>query len=166
MRSGSYFSGRNELHDEVAVAVALSYNCVMPRYDIYHDVVKRALVKDDWTITDDPFEIEYKDVRLFADLGAEKPIAATKGTRRIVVEIKTFASASLFSELEKALGQYNIYHMMLKRSKPTRELYLAVPLDVYDDFFQRPSVQDIVTEYQIRMFVYEPDDEVITQWIN
>jgi hypothetical protein len=26
----------------------------MPKYDVYHEPVKRALIKDGWTITDDP----------------------------------------------------------------------------------------------------------------
>ncbi|MEC4983969.1 MAG: element excision factor XisH family protein [Oscillatoria sp. PMC 1068.18] len=41
-----------------------------------HETVKNALVKDGWVITDDPFVIEFKGVRLYADLGVEKPIAA------------------------------------------------------------------------------------------
>ncbi|MBL7065471.1 MAG: hypothetical protein ISS49_14860 [Anaerolineae bacterium] len=30
----------------------------MPRKDIFHTVVKRALVKDGWTVTHDPLHIE------------------------------------------------------------------------------------------------------------
>ena len=48
----------------------------MPQYDLYHETVKQALEKDGWTITADPFVIEYKGLRLYADLGAEKVIAA------------------------------------------------------------------------------------------
>jgi hypothetical protein len=29
----------------------------MPKLDIYHDTVKRALEKDNWTITHDPNEV-------------------------------------------------------------------------------------------------------------
>ena len=29
----------------------------MPQYDAHHETVKRALEKDGWTITDDPFTI-------------------------------------------------------------------------------------------------------------
>jgi hypothetical protein len=60
----------------------------MPRRDIYHVIVRQALVKDGWVITDDPFVIQYKGLRLYADLGAEKPLAAEKDGQRIVVEIK------------------------------------------------------------------------------
>ena len=32
----------------------------MPARDLYHDAVKAALIKDGWTITDDPFMIKRK----------------------------------------------------------------------------------------------------------
>ena len=32
----------------------------MPQRDLYHENVKNALIKDGWTITDDPFRIQYK----------------------------------------------------------------------------------------------------------
>lgn len=32
----------------------------MPQYDLYHNEVKNALLKDGWTITDDPYNLEYK----------------------------------------------------------------------------------------------------------
>lgn len=92
----------------------------MPQHDLYHDTVKRALLKDGWTITDDPFIIEFKGVRLFADLGAEKPFAAEKGEHKIVIEIKVFSGISLITELEKAIGQYSIYRTFLKRLSPER----------------------------------------------
>ena len=44
----------------------------MARYDLYHEPVKRALIKDQWNITNDPFTLEYKEFRVEADLGAEK----------------------------------------------------------------------------------------------
>ncbi len=49
----------------------------MPARDIYHNVVKTALVKDGWTVTHDPFRIRLaKNKNLFVDLGAERLIAA------------------------------------------------------------------------------------------
>jgi len=54
----------------------------MPKLDIIHNAVKGALIKDGWTITDDPFIIEYKKTKLYADLGAERPIAAERGGLR------------------------------------------------------------------------------------
>lgn len=43
-------------------------------------------MKDRWTITDDPFQIAYKGPRVYADLVAEKVIAASKADHKIVVE--------------------------------------------------------------------------------
>ena len=40
------------------------------------------------------------------DLGAERLISAEKGTRKIVVEIKSFVSRSDVKDLQQALGQY------------------------------------------------------------
>jgi hypothetical protein len=41
------------------------------------------------------FTIRYKDVDLFADLAAEKPIAAERQGKKIVVEVKSFVIAQL-----------------------------------------------------------------------
>lgn len=81
----------------------------MPPRDLYHDAVKEILVKDGWTITDDPFTMKFGTLRLFADLAAEKLLAAERAGRRIVVEIKVFAGPSKVADLEQAVGQYSIY---------------------------------------------------------
>jgi XisH protein len=138
----------------------------MPHYDLYHNQVKNALIKDGWIITDDPFTLEYKGLRLYADLGAEKLLAAENKGQKIVIEIKVFNHPSLITELQKTLGQYNIYLSLLKRVNPERKLYLAIPEDVYQDFFKRPAIADILSDYSINYLIFEPNQEVIIQWIN
>jgi len=138
----------------------------MPRYDVYHEPVKHALLKDGWTITDDPYILAYKGLRLYADLGAEKPIAAEKSERKIVVEIKVFGTPSPVTELERAVGQYSIYRMLLAHISPERELFLAIAQDIYEDFFHQPAIQDIVAVHQMRLLVFEPTREDITAWIS
>ena len=138
----------------------------MPQYDLYHNTVKNALVKDGWVITDDPFVIEFKGLRLYADLGAEKLLAAEKFGRKVVIEIKVFNSPSLVTELEKAVGQYSIYRTFLKRINPERKLYLAIAQDVYQDFFQRPAIQEVIADQQINLIVFDPNLEEIIQWIS
>ncbi len=86
----------------------------MPQYDAYHEPVKRALIKDGWTITDDPYVLAYKGLRLYADLGAEKPIAAERFEQKIVVEVKVFGTPSPVTELERAIGQYIFRTIRLK----------------------------------------------------
>jgi XisH protein len=138
----------------------------MPQYDVYHEPVKRALIKDGWAITDDPYVLAYKGLRLYADLGAEKLLAAEKLERKIVVEIKVFGTPSPVTELERAIGQYSIYRTVLTRISPERELFLAIAQDIYEDFFRQPAIQDIVAAHQMQLLVFEPTREDIVAWIS
>src|SRR5215831_8065 len=81
----------------------------MPAPDIYHPVVKNALIKDGWTITHDPYTLTFGQRNVFVDLGAERLIAAERQHDKIAVEIKGFQSASDIRDLEMALGQYVFY---------------------------------------------------------
>lgn len=137
----------------------------MPQQDLYHDRVRNALVKDGWTITDDPFQIAYKGLRVYADLGAEKVIAASKADHKIVVKIKVFNTPSPVTELERAIGQYVIYHTFLERISPERELFLAIAEDIYLDFFLKPAVQDIIMDQAIQLLVFDPTSEEVVTWI-
>jgi XisH protein len=62
----------------------------MSRKDTFHDIVRRALEKDGWTITHDPLYIDLTDVEVQIDLGAERLIAAERNNQTIAVEIKSF----------------------------------------------------------------------------
>src|SRR5579871_3102116 len=86
----------------------------MPADDIIHDSVKTALIKDGWTITADPYTLDYEGEKLYADLAAERPIAAEREGVKIVVEIKSFLGSSLIKDLEAAVGQYEIYRDILQ----------------------------------------------------
>ena len=77
--------------------------------DIIHDQVKNALIKDGWTITHDPYTIDYEEVNMYADLGAERTIAAEQDGQKIVVEVKSFVKRSPMQDFKEAIGQYIIY---------------------------------------------------------
>lgn len=136
----------------------------MPRLDKYHEAVKNALIKDGWIITDDPFTIKFADARLFADIGAEKLFAAEKENRKVAVEVKVFGNVSSYDDLEKAVGQYEIYRTFLKKIQPEREVWLAVAEKVYNKFFQRESVQFLVAELEIKLLIFDEVKEEILQW--
>lgn len=40
--------------------------------DLFHDVVRRSLEKDGWTITDDPLFLRFGGIEMYIDLGAEQ----------------------------------------------------------------------------------------------
>ncbi|GAX45208.1 XisH protein [Tolypothrix sp. NIES-4075] len=77
----------------------------MPARDRYHKNVKNALIKDDWTITDDPLHLKWGKKDLYADLGAQRLLVAEKGVQKIAVEIKTFGGDSEVADIEQAIGQ-------------------------------------------------------------
>jgi hypothetical protein len=136
----------------------------MPAKDTYHDAVRRALVKDGWTITHDPFPMVWGDQRMFADLAAEQLIAAERANRRIAVEIKSFLGKSLLDDLEKALGQFILYRTVLGRLEPDREMLLAVPYDVAV-IFDEPLGRLLLESNLVRAFSFDPVQEVMVQWI-
>jgi hypothetical protein len=138
----------------------------MSAKDIIHDSVKNALIKDGWTITADPFTIRYEDATVFADLAAERAIAAEKAGNKIIVEIKSFSSPSPLHDLKIALGQYQIYLPFLHELNIDHKLYLAISDLTYDTLFQRKSVELLVEWYKLSLFVVNLASEEIIEWIN
>lgn len=135
--------------------------------DIFHDTVKAALQKDGWLITHDPYKVRYGAADVYIDLAAEEAIAAEKEGRKIAVEIKSFASPSTISEFHMALGQFLNYRIAIEISKePERILYLAIPVDTYQSFLRLEPAKTIVERYDVRLIVYNPNDEVIELWIS
>jgi len=133
--------------------------------DLFHQVVKDALTKDGWNITHDPFPVDYGDVQMQIDLGAERLLGATKDAETIAVEIKSFVNPSNISEFHTAVGQYLNYRRALRAQEPSRVLYLAVPSQTYDEFFRLRFIQEGVEEYQIYLLVYNVEDRSIVKWI-
>jgi hypothetical protein len=137
----------------------------MAAKDRFHAVVRTALEKEQWNITDDPLRLEVGGTKFEIDLGAEQLLAAERDQEKIAVEIKSFLSDSLLTDYHIALGQFLNYRLALEISDPTRTLYLAVPIDAYEAFFKREFAQLSVERYQIKQIIYEPNQEVILQWI-
>jgi hypothetical protein len=136
----------------------------MPAKDIFHNSVKNALIKEGWTITDDPLYLEYGEVDMYVDLGAEKLLGAQKDRERIAVEIKSFNQPSLISEFHTALGQFLNYRLVLEEIQPERELFLAITEDVYETFFILKFTQKAIQKHQIKLIIYDSTQEVIKQW--
>lgn len=76
----------------------------MPVRDLYHNAVKAALIADGWTITHDPYRVEYGGRDVYVDLGVERMVldvvlGAERDKQRIAVEFKTFTGASVLTDL-------------------------------------------------------------------
>ena len=138
----------------------------MPRLDIIHNAVKNALIKDSWLITDDPYVIQYRRTVLYADLGAERPIAIERDGQRLVVEVKSFVGTSKMQDLKEALGQYDIYRYLLEEIAPDRKLYVAISNIAYRTFFTQDVTQLILNKHQLPIIVVDIETEEILRWIN
>ncbi len=97
-------------------------------------------------------------------MAAEKVFAAEKAGRKIAVEVKSFLNSSAIADFHSALGQFLNYRLALQMSEPDRTLYLAVPLETFDTFFQERFTQEAVKLYQIKLLVYDPLKEAIVEW--
>jgi len=136
----------------------------MPAKDIFHEACKNALVKDGWLVTNEHFFIHSGGVEIYIDIGAEKIITAERNGEKIAVEVKSFLGYSTISEFHIAVGQFINYRSILEEEETGRILYLAIPLDVYETFFQLPFTQKIIRQNQINLIVYEQEEEVIIKW--
>lgn len=138
----------------------------MPALDIYHNTVKNALIKDGWTITHDPLSLKVGKKDIFIDLAANKLLVAQKQDKKIAVEIKSFIGSSEIEDLKNALGQYILYEKILRAKLSERTLYLAIRQDVFDGLFSQEIGQILLSDNSLKMIIFNPKTEMITQWIN
>ncbi len=138
----------------------------MAAKDIYHDLVRFALEQEGWLITADPLTFSFGEVNFQVDLGAERIIAAQKDNQKIAVEIKSFLKSSAITDFYAALGQFLSYRLALETIEPDRLLYLAIPLDTYNTFFQLTFAKIAITKYELKLIIYNSEKGGISQWLN
>ena len=133
--------------------------------DIFHDLVKEALIKDGWTITDDPLTLLNRaEGGISTDLGAEKIIVAEKGLTKIAVEVKSFINPSMIHDFMRASGQYYGYNLVIKRKQIDRILYLAMPSYAYKKLIKYEFIQAIIEEMAIKFILFDDKEKTITTW--
>ncbi|WP_072619254.1 XisH family protein [Spirulina major] len=134
--------------------------------DIFHDLVKSALEQEGWTITADPYRLKWERVKFEIDLAAERILAAERGHEQIAVEIKSFVNPSVVTDFYGALGQFLSYRLVLQEVDPQRILYLAIPLETYQRFFQTSFANLAIQEYQLKLIVYDSNVGGLVKWIS
>lgn len=63
------------------------------------------------------------------------------------------------------MGQFLNYRDALDKIEPERQLYLAVRVPIYESFFQQKLITSAVAKYQLRLIIYDVQEEVIRQWL-
>jgi hypothetical protein len=138
----------------------------MPARNRYHRQLRRALENDGWTITHDPLHLKFGGRDMLVDLGAERLLAAEKAEQRVAVELHSFVGPSEVEDLQKAVGQFTLYEMVLARTDPERKLFLAVSHLTFDNLFQEPLGQLLIDGGPLRLVVFDPFQEELRQWIS
>lgn len=138
----------------------------MPARDTIHEIVKQAIIKDGWNITDDPYVISYGDRFLFVDLGIQgRFIGAERENSQIAIEIKEFRGRSAIADLEQAIGQYVLYRLLLNRVDPGREIYLAISDITYDEIFNEPIGEVVISDLPMQLLVVDVEKIKVKLWI-
>lgn len=138
----------------------------MPAIDLYHDAVKRALIKEGWNITHDPFHLRWGRKDMYVVLGAKRLLVAERAEQKIAVEVKSFISDSEMQAFRDAIGQFAIYRSVLRRTNPDYTLYLAVRNVTYVSLFEEPIGQLLIEDEGLKLVVFDAEEEVILQWKN
>ncbi|BAU12653.1 fdxN element excision controlling factor XisH [Leptolyngbya sp. NIES-3755] len=136
----------------------------MPALDLYHNAVKQSLIKDGWSITHDPLHLRWGRKDMYVDLGAKRLIVAERSEEKIAVEVKSFTGESEMQAFRDAIGQFAIYRSVLRRTNPEYTLYLAVRDVTYRSFFEEPIGQLLIEDEDLKLIVFDAEQEVIQQW--
>lgn len=135
----------------------------MPAKDRYHDTVIRALVKDDWIVTDEQVAVILGERRLWID------IEAIRASERlaILVEVKGFERmSSPVDYLAEAVGKYVLYRAALDYGNVTAPLFMAVPIAAYDGNLSEDIGRQAIAHANINLIVFDPVEEEIVRWIH
>jgi hypothetical protein len=147
----------------------------MPQRDTIHNLVKQAIIKDGWEITDAPYIISYGERFLFVDIGARESdgleqiqgqfIGAKQDNSRIAIEIKEFRGKSVIADLEQAIRQYVLYRLLLAQVDPEREIYLAITDLTYNEIFSEPIGKVVISDLPLKLLVVDLERAEVKQWI-
>ncbi len=136
----------------------------MPNTDIFYAAVRTGLTKEGWQITADAFCVP--GLEPYEDPATAYTLAAQRRGRQIVVTIKPFTGPSLLHDFFEALGRFVNYRLWLEKQSSDQTLYLAVPLDTYEEFFKRGLAKLMVKEEGLKLMVFSVEREEVVEWIS
>jgi XisH protein len=125
----------------------------------------RAFQKAGWQVRQKPFFIQVTGTFLRADVCLERP-SNGNSEQIIVVEIKCFKDFQRdLEELYKAIGQYQIYRVALRLRHFPFTLFLTIPHDAYERFYNRPEFMEALQDTGIKCVIINLEKEEIVRWI-
>ncbi len=99
-------------------------------------------------------------------MGAERLIAAEKGSEKIAVEVKSFLHVSFITAFYEAVGKFVIYEEALEIEEPERVLFLAIPEHIYSkEMEDELLIQKVLERRRLHAVVVNVHNETIVKWI-
>jgi hypothetical protein len=136
----------------------------MPALDKCHDQVVRAFAKEGWAVLKSPFMIDIEARRAYMDVLFSRG-ANGRSENLLVVEIKCFGDDNaITTEIYTSIGQYQIYRLLLEKSRLNYPLYLAVPKHIFELKFDK-IVLEMLTSASINVVIVDIELEEIVRWI-
>jgi hypothetical protein len=133
----------------------------MAAFDRYHQVVVRALLNAGWIVIGEQVLIALENRHLWIDIEVRHPQTQQKA----LIEVKTFEpSGSVVEYLSCAVGQYDVYRLLLSYLDIQTPLYMAVPISARYGIFEEEIGRIVADGRSIRLFVFDPHSEEIVEW--
>jgi hypothetical protein len=135
----------------------------LPAKDYYHDVVKRALIKDGWKITREQVLFIIADRHVWIDIEASK----TSEDQRILIEVKGFEGPSQVNELMDAVGKYVVYRAIINEvGGQNIPLYLTITEEAFQSILSERIGVIARQQAGVKLLVFDPGREEIKTWID
>jgi hypothetical protein len=131
----------------------------LPAKDRYHDSVKRALVKNGWTIDEEQVSFIGSERQIIVD-----PQISKEGQGIILVEVKSF-QPSMVESFANAIGKILIYRYILDELAQDIPVWLAVPEFAYQSILTEAMGISIRRQLTIDLVVFSVEHEEIVKWI-
>jgi hypothetical protein len=131
--------------------------------DIYHEVVKEALITDGWTIENAAYVVElptgFKEWD--EDFEYNEMLLASKDGEQIFVNPKSFLSQSLHNHFQYVLGEC----LVMKHLIEYEFIHVAMPDIIYNYFKKDKIIIQNLQRNNIRLTVFNPETKRIEKWI-
>nr|WP_236117024.1 XisH family protein [Hassalia byssoidea] len=81
------------------------------------------------------------------------------------MRLKNFEVEKAIADLEQAIGQYVLYRLLLNRVDPEREIYLAISDITYDEIFNEPIGEVVISDLPMQLLVVDVEKIKVKLWI-
>jgi hypothetical protein len=93
--------------------------------------------------------------------------AAKESIRRIIlIEVKSFHNLqNSIESLANTIGKYSLYSAIIELKEIREDLFLAIPRLAYEGIFRTRVAQKLLEREQVKLIVFDVENEEILQWI-